>query len=75
MSALEIRVDRDRCAGITMCVQFAPGVFGLDDEGQSMVLDADGAAREVVVDAASQCPMEAITVVDAGSGETLVPAY
>ena len=73
--SLTISIDHDRCAGITMCVQFAPGVFALDDAGQSVVTSADGAARDVIVDAASQCPMEAITVVDDATGETLVPAY
>ena len=28
---LEVRIDRDRCVGSTMCVQHAPEVFGLDE--------------------------------------------
>lgn len=73
--SLEVSVNQDRCAGITMCVQFAPGVFALDESGQSTVVDPSGADRDTLVDAAGQCPMEAVTVVDGETGETLVPSY
>ena len=71
--ALLITVDHDRCVGSTMCVQVADAVFSLDESGQSIVHDPTGADADTIVDAASQCPMEAITVVDEGSGETLFP--
>jgi ferredoxin len=73
MAELEIVADHNRCVGSTMCVQLAPTVFALDDAGQSTVTDPGGAARDEIIDAASQCPMEAITVVDARSGEELFP--
>ena len=56
-----------------MCVQIAGAVFSLDESGQSIVQDPAAADTDTIVDAASQCPMEAITIVDAGSGETLFP--
>lgn len=56
-----------------MCVQIAPGIFTLDDSGQSIVADPDGNSREEAVDAASQCPMEAITVVESATGRVLFP--
>ena len=71
--ALHITVDHDRCVGSTMCVQVADAVFSLDESGQSIVDDPNGADTDTIVDAASQCPMEAITVVDSRSGETLFP--
>lgn len=71
--ALDISVNHDRCVGSTMCVLTAETVFALDDAGQSVVSDPDGADAATVVDAASQCPMEAITVVDEATGDTLFP--
>lgn len=71
--SVRITVDHDRCVGSTMCVQIAEAVFSLDESGQSVVQDPTGAGTDTVVDAASQCPMEAITVVDTESGETLFP--
>ena len=56
-----------------MCVQFAPGVYELDEDGQSRVLDPGGAPEHEVVDAASPCPMEAISVFDTSTGENLFP--
>jgi ferredoxin len=73
VAGLEIVVDHDRCVGSRMCVQFASEVFALDDEGQSIVADPDGAGRDQIVEAAAQCPMEAITVVDSATGEKLFP--
>jgi ferredoxin len=70
---LDISVDHNRCVGSTMCVQFAPEVFALDGAGQSVVQDPGGATRDEIIDAASQCPMEAITVADAATGEELFP--
>lgn len=71
--ALHITVDHDRCVGSTMCVQIAGAVFVLDASGQSVVEDPTGADTATIVDAASQCPMEAIEVVDSDTGEALFP--
>ena len=73
MADLQITVDHNRCVGSTMCVQFAGEVFQLNDEGQSTVKDPEGSSRAAIVDAALQCPMEAITVTDTATGEELVP--
>lgn len=67
-----ITVDLDRCVGSTMCVQAAGAVFALDDGGQSTVIDPGAADLDTIVDAASECPMEAIAVVDA-TGTQLFP--
>lgn len=60
-----VTVDHNRCVGSTMCVQAAGAVFALDDGGQSIVLDAGATDLDTIVEAAAECPMEAITVVDA----------
>lgn len=70
---VRIAVDHDRCVGSTLCTLAAGEVFGLDDAGQSIVLDPAGADRDTVVDAAGECPMEAITVLDDETGDQLFP--
>jgi ferredoxin len=54
-------VDHDRCAGVTMCVQAAPGAFELNDDGQSEFQAGDWAVQDLIR-AARSCPMSAITV-------------
>ncbi|MBA3300527.1 MAG: ferredoxin [Thermoleophilaceae bacterium] len=59
---LIIEVDRDLCIGSGDCVDTAPAVFELDDDGKAVVLDPDGAPEDEVVDAARNCPVTAIFV-------------
>ena len=72
-SKVKITVDLDRCVGSTMCIQIAPAVFALTAEGQSSVTDAGGDTLERIVDAAENCPMEAIRVEDLSTGSVLFP--
>jgi ferredoxin len=58
-----IEIDRSLCSGFGSCVQAAPGTFALDAGGIAtplVVLSNDPS----VLDAASSCPMSAITVVE-----------
>jgi ferredoxin len=57
-----IETDRDLCIGSGDCVDTAPAVFELDDEGKVRVIDPDGADVDVIVDAAANCPVTAIFV-------------
>ncbi len=59
---LTIEVDRDLCIGSGDCVDTAPAVFELDDEGKAVVLDPNGAPEDEIVDAARNCPVTAIFV-------------
>ena len=59
---LTIEVDRDLCIGSGDCVDTAPAVFELDDDGKAVVLDPNGAPEDEVVDAARNCPVTAIFV-------------
>lgn len=53
-------VDHDLCAGVAMCLQYAPNAFHLDGEGQS-VFDPDGTWTPAeLADAIDGCPMAAI---------------
>ena len=67
------RVDRDVCVGNAGCVAITPAVFALDDNMQSTVIDSDSAMWELVLEAASDCPVGAISVADAETGEILFP--
>jgi ferredoxin len=70
---LTIAVDRELCFGFGDCVDSAPGVFELDGEDKSIVVDPDGAERDQIMGAAADCPVDAIIIVDADTGEQLQP--
>jgi len=61
---MRARVDRDLCIGSAMCVATAPGVFELDDEGLSRVVDPDAGDEELLREAAEGCPVQAIILED-----------
>lgn len=70
---LDITVDYNVCVGNAMCENFAPNTFALNEERQSYVKDPDGDPEEMVLEAAENCPVTAITVKDAETGEVLFP--
>jgi ferredoxin len=70
---LRIRVDHNKCVGNAMCESFAPGVFVLNANLQSEVANPAGNTEEKVLEAAENCPVSAITVEDADTGERLFP--
>jgi ferredoxin len=57
-----IDVDRDLCIGSGTCVRLAPGVFALDEEEISVVLDPEAADISKLRLAADACPTEAIRI-------------
>ncbi|WP_420449581.1 ferredoxin [Candidatus Palauibacter sp.] len=70
---VRIEVDHGLCVGNAMCVATAPGVFAHNEDRQSTVVDAGGDPESLVLEAAANCPVSAIRVVDAGTGRTLFP--
>ena len=70
---LTITVDHDVCVGNDMCTNIATRVFALNDNLQSEVANPDGDPEEKVLEAAENCPVSAITVVDAETGDELFP--
>ena len=70
---LQVSIDLNVCVGNAMCPHIASKSFALNDDRQGMVIDPDGDSRETVLEAAEACPVSAITVVDAESGEQLFP--
>ncbi len=70
---LKVRVDREVCVGNAMCESFAPHVFRLDENRQSEAVDPNGDTVEKILQAAENCPVSAIFVEDAETGEQLFP--
>jgi ferredoxin len=71
-TGVRIAVDRALCFGFGDCVDTAPTVFALDGEQIAIVIDAAGAPLELVVEAAQNCPVDAIVIADE-HGQQLYP--
>ncbi|REK90610.1 ferredoxin [Streptomyces inhibens] len=69
----QVEVDRSVCIGSGMCVGAAPDGFRLDSARQSHPVAPVADAAESVLAAAEGCPVEAIIVTVAGSGEAVFP--
>lgn len=74
MKPLRIVVDRETCAACDVCCEIAPDTFEIDEEAKARVKNPEGNPRDVIIQAADNCPMVAITVEDGDTGEKLVPA-
>jgi ferredoxin len=70
---LKVWVDRQVCVGNAMCESIAPKVFRLDDNRQSEAFDPNGDGEATILEAAENCPVSAIIVEDAETGERLFP--
>jgi ferredoxin len=73
MARLQTTVNKAKCIATEDCIQTAPGVFQLDDDGKSEVYDQHGAPDNVIMSAARACPAKAIIVVDEDTGTQLFP--
>lgn len=69
---MQIRILRERCCGNGECAEIAPDVFGVDSRNKAVVLDADAAPSDRLVEAAEACPCQAIEVLD-NEGEIVFP--
>jgi ferredoxin len=67
-----ISVDRGTCIGSAVCVGTLPDRFRLVDD-KSVPVDDEIDPDDDVLGAAESCPMEAIMVTDAATGEVLAP--
>ena len=70
---LRVRVDHATCVGNAMCEAIAPQVFRLNENRQSEAVDPAGDTVEKILEAAESCPVSAILVEDAETGEQLFP--
>jgi ferredoxin len=69
---VSIEVDRALCYGFGDCVDTVPEVFALDAEAVAIVLDPDAAPLDDILEAAQNCPVDAIVVTDE-DGDQLYP--
>ena len=72
IGSINVRILRQHCCGNAECVEIAPDVFALDSKGRAVVLDAEAAPLETLIEAARACPCSAI-VVDDEAGNILGP--
>ncbi|MEV4317879.1 ferredoxin [Actinocrispum sp. NPDC049592] len=67
-----LEVDRHTCISSGMCSGIAPDHFELEGDGSHPLADVVD-QNEAVIDAAESCPVEAIKVFNAASGELVSP--
>ncbi len=70
---LRVWVDHQVCVGNAMCESTAPQVFRLNANRQSEVVNPAGDTEDKILEAAENCPVSAIFVEDADTGERLFP--
>jgi ferredoxin len=64
MTELIAVVDRETCMGIAMCRSVSPDAFRLED-GKSVFVPGPDVTDDDVLEAAENCPVEAIRVLRA----------
>jgi ferredoxin len=70
---LKVWVDHQVCVGNAMCESIAAKTFRLNDDRQSEVVDPTANTEAEILEAAENCPVSAIFVEDAETGERLFP--
>jgi ferredoxin len=70
---LLISVDHALCVGNGTCLTIAPAVFAHNEDRQSEAINPAGDSEATILRAASNCPVAAISVNVAETGEQLFP--
>ena len=70
---LRVWVDHTACVGNAMCETIATKTFRLNENRQSEVADPAADTEAKILEAAENCPVSAIFVEDAETGERLFP--
>ena len=70
---VRVSVDHDVCVGSAVCTRRAPGLLALNKNRQSEPVVPETDDWERVLLAAENCPVSAITVVDADTDEQIFP--
>ena len=73
VAGLMVKIDRLICVGFETCVEVAPDLFEMDEEGIAIFTsDTSAVDKETVLEACKECPVDALVVLDA-SGNQLHP--
>jgi ferredoxin len=67
MATYRVLIDRSLCSGFGACADLAPEVFALDARGEATLRVGETDDRRAL-EAASSCPMGAISVFELASG-------
>ena len=65
----KIVIDRDLCIAAVSCIAVSDATFQLDDENKVVVIDANTAPDDILVQAAESCPTKAILLYDKAGGQ------
>jgi ferredoxin len=66
---IKVHIDQDACLAYGDCAELAPEGFEVDDVARLV----GSAPVRKLVEAARACPSEAITLIDAETGEQIAP--
>jgi ferredoxin len=66
---VRVHIDKTECLAYGDCAELAPEAFEVDDVARLI----GPAPLSKLVDAARACPSEAITLIDADTGERIYP--
>ena len=66
---MRVHIDREACLAYGDCAELAPEAFEVDEVAHLV----GSAPLGKLIDAARACPSEAITLIDAETGEQLAP--
>ncbi|MEU5388387.1 ferredoxin [Kitasatospora cineracea] len=72
---LVVTVDRGRCIGSGLCARTAPTDLALGPDGRAAPVRSASAGSEELTEAAEMCPVEAIAVRDAATGDLVAPLW
>ena len=73
VAGLMVKIDRLICVGFETCVEVAPDLFQMDEEGSAIFTsNTNEVDKETVLEACKECPVDALVVLDA-SGNQLHP--
>ncbi len=73
MAKYKIEVDPELCIGDQACCADAPDTFEMSDDDIAVVKDPEGNAPDEILNAAQNCPTDAIILHDEESGEKVWP--
>jgi uncharacterized Fe-S cluster protein YjdI len=66
-------IDRELCVSDRLCQDKAPDVFEYDDEDKPVIKDENTAWPANLVWIAKHCPVQAVRIIDAETGEQVWP--
>ncbi|MFF0393983.1 ferredoxin [Kitasatospora sp. NPDC004615] len=70
-----VTVDQSRCIGSGLCARTAPDALTLAPNGRATPLHPTATPSPDLTEAAEMCPVEAIAVHHATTGELLAPVW